>query len=553
MNELHCSTQYFKANTKSTDTPRGEGKKDKSVAPAKAPILMVSQVTYAAKDPTLENMDYEGEEITFPPVTKVNNAPIVIEAKVFGRRVGRVYMDSGRSCEVIYEHYFEKLNSTIKAFKVDLKTPLVGFSGERSWSVGEIPLEITIGEAPLSRTETLNFVIVRSDSSHNMLLGRIAMQKWGSWSHRCTSHQVSHKKGIGMGIKANPSKVKAVTDLEQPRVLKDIQSLNGKLAAISQFLSKGARRSLPFFKVLKSSKGKKKIQWTDKADKAFKEMKKFVQALSTLTASKESINAVQKEANDRSSFITEKASKIILGSHDNSFHKNINQANTHRALENMPSSQIGNQISFTLTEPPALMAQEQANADRPRRNHVVLVLREKIFSLIVKMKEHKGNLNTMMLESQKWVGYQMSLLDLKVKVASLEAEKASLEAFEASIRWEIKEIKHDRREVVLKVIPYACIELVHSDKLGKLVGRLVSSAITYGWCRAYEQVAEMKDPFDLATMKGYRFLYKKDHTQASNELATATFPWLDEFIANATTPIKALLSKKPPLYRSLLL
>nr|GEU57178.1 protein NYNRIN-like [Tanacetum cinerariifolium] len=100
-----------------------------------------------------------------------------------------------------------------------------------------------------------------------------------------------HRGNVSKGIKANPSKVKAVTDLKQPRVLKDIQSLNGKLAALSRLLSKGARRSLPLFKVLKSSKGKKKIQWTDDADKSLKEMKKFVQALLTLTVSKESINA----------------------------------------------------------------------------------------------------------------------------------------------------------------------------------------------------------------------------------------------------------------------
>ncbi|GJW55935.1 reverse transcriptase domain-containing protein [Tanacetum coccineum] len=86
------------------------------------------------------------------------------------------------------------------------------------------------------------------------------------------------------GIKANPTKIKAVTELEQPRALKDIQSLNGKLASFSRLLSKGAERSLPFFKVLKSYKGKKKIHWTDEADKAFKEIKKFVQALPTLTA-----------------------------------------------------------------------------------------------------------------------------------------------------------------------------------------------------------------------------------------------------------------------------
>ncbi|GJX96565.1 putative reverse transcriptase domain-containing protein [Tanacetum coccineum] len=38
----------------------------------------------------------------------------------------------------------------------------------------------------------------------------------------------------------------------------------------------------------------------------------------------------------------------------------------------------------------------------------------------------------------------------------------------------------------------------------------------------------------------------KDHTQASNTLAISTFPWLDEFVADPSTPIESLLSKKPP-------
>ncbi|GJY31556.1 reverse transcriptase domain-containing protein [Tanacetum coccineum] len=107
-------------------------------------------------------------------------------------------MDSGSSCKIIYEHCFEKLNPAIKATKVDLKTLLVGFSRERSWSIGEVPLEITIGDAPLSRTENLNFVIVRSDSSQNMLLGRTVMQRMGiivSTIHRAIKFHT--KKGIG--------------------------------------------------------------------------------------------------------------------------------------------------------------------------------------------------------------------------------------------------------------------------------------------------------------------------------------------------------------------
>ncbi|GKC51066.1 reverse transcriptase domain-containing protein [Tanacetum coccineum] len=85
------------------------------------------------------------------------------------------------------------------------------------------------------------------------------------------------------GIPANPWKVKSITDVGQLKTLRDIQSLNGKIAALSHFLSKGAERSFPFFKVLKSYTNKKNIQWTQEAEAALQEMKRFVEILSTLT------------------------------------------------------------------------------------------------------------------------------------------------------------------------------------------------------------------------------------------------------------------------------
>ncbi|GKF74099.1 reverse transcriptase domain-containing protein, partial [Tanacetum coccineum] len=85
------------------------------------------------------------------------------------------------------------------------------------------------------------------------------------------------------GIRADLSKVNAITDFEQPNTLKDIQSLNGKIAALNCFLSKGVERFLPFFKVLKSCTDKKNIQWTQEAKAALQEMKEFVEILPTLT------------------------------------------------------------------------------------------------------------------------------------------------------------------------------------------------------------------------------------------------------------------------------
>nr|GEV96298.1 ribonuclease H-like domain-containing protein [Tanacetum cinerariifolium] len=127
------------------------------------------------------------------------------------------------------------------------------------------------------------------------------------------------------------------------------------------------------------------------------------------------------------------------------------------------------------------------------KNPIVVALRENISTLSTEVKEHK-------------------------------IKKARLEAIEVSLGKEVKEFKQDMIEVVSKVAPYAAMKLVHSDHMGSLVDRRVSSAILYGMCRAYEQGDEMKEPFYLSKVKGYYSSYKKDHTQASNDLATTTFP-----------------------------
>ncbi|GKG00339.1 hypothetical protein Tco_0302029, partial [Tanacetum coccineum] len=57
-----------------------------------------------------------------------------------------------------------------------------------------------------------------------------------------------------------------------------------------------------------------------------------------------------------------------------------------------------------------------------------------------------------------------------------------------------------------------------------LMGKHVSSAVFYERCAAFEEVADMKEPFDLVKVKGYRPSYKKEHIKSRNDLATATFP-----------------------------
>jgi hypothetical protein len=68
----------------------------------------------------------------------------------------------------------------------------------------------------------------------------------------------------------NPTKVKAVLDMQPPKSVKDIQKLTGCMAALSHFISRLAEKGLPFFKLLKASE---KFVWSVEADAAFTQLK----------------------------------------------------------------------------------------------------------------------------------------------------------------------------------------------------------------------------------------------------------------------------------------
>ncbi|XP_071699735.1 uncharacterized protein [Rutidosis leptorrhynchoides] len=86
------------------------------------------------------------------------------------------------------------------------------------------------------------------------------------------------------GIQANLKKIAVIENMTAPRTVKEVQSLTGKLAALTRFLSKAAERQLPFFKSLKGWLKQKSFVWSSKAEAAFQEMKNLLKTLPTLTA-----------------------------------------------------------------------------------------------------------------------------------------------------------------------------------------------------------------------------------------------------------------------------
>ena len=68
------------------------------------------------------------------------------------------------------------------------------------------------------------------------------------------------------GIEANPEKVQAILNMASPKIVKEVQKLTGRIAAINRFVSRTMDKCLPFFKTLKQA-----FVWTDECEAAFQE------------------------------------------------------------------------------------------------------------------------------------------------------------------------------------------------------------------------------------------------------------------------------------------
>ncbi|GJS93630.1 reverse transcriptase domain-containing protein [Tanacetum coccineum] len=118
-------------------------------------------------------------EITFPSLTTSSGTegPLVIEAEIGGHMIHRMYVDGGSSTKVLYEHCFNQLRLEIKNQMVPATTSLTGFSGETIWPLGQLRLLVTIGYADHSTRAWMNFMIVRSLSPYNGIIGRLGIRE----------------------------------------------------------------------------------------------------------------------------------------------------------------------------------------------------------------------------------------------------------------------------------------------------------------------------------------------------------------------------------------
>ena len=73
------------------------------------------------------------------------------------------------------------------------------------------------------------------------------------------------------GIEVNLEKIWAIMELEPLKMVKELQSLNGKIATLNRFVLKATDKYLPFFYTLRKS-----FEWMDKCQKAFEDLKRYL-------------------------------------------------------------------------------------------------------------------------------------------------------------------------------------------------------------------------------------------------------------------------------------
>jgi hypothetical protein len=83
------------------------------------------------------------------------------------------------------------------------------------------------------------------------------------------------------GIKANPSKIKAIEALELPTQLRDVQKFAGCLASLSQFVSWLGEKAMPLYQLMKKMDH---FVWSQRADDAFNDLKRALSTTPILAA-----------------------------------------------------------------------------------------------------------------------------------------------------------------------------------------------------------------------------------------------------------------------------
>ncbi|GJU59699.1 reverse transcriptase domain-containing protein [Tanacetum coccineum] len=148
-------------------------RKDKALA-----VLMVQSWERVSRQKITQS--FSSNPTIFFPLLDENEGTegtMIIEVEIGGHCIHRMYVDGGSALEILYEHCFTRLRLEIKNQLVQATTPLIGFSAKIIWPIRQIHLLVKIGDDDHSTSAWMNFVVVRSPSPYNGIIGRPGVRK----------------------------------------------------------------------------------------------------------------------------------------------------------------------------------------------------------------------------------------------------------------------------------------------------------------------------------------------------------------------------------------
>nr|GEY72767.1 hypothetical protein [Tanacetum cinerariifolium] len=172
-NNKFCKLSHLIKEIKHGRDQSKTGKKQTAVKDKPTTIYMVHSWQRTVKQKVTQIFE-RVKEIMFPPLAASceTEGPLVIEVEMGGHMIHRMYVNGGSSMEILYEHCFNRLRPEIKSQMVPATTLLTGFSSETIWPLGQLRLLVIIGDTNHSIRAWMNFMIVKSLSPYNGIIGR---------------------------------------------------------------------------------------------------------------------------------------------------------------------------------------------------------------------------------------------------------------------------------------------------------------------------------------------------------------------------------------------
>src|SRR4051812_27001384 len=107
-------------------------------------------------------------------VPRPGHAPLVLKAQIGGYETLRVFMDGGRSMNIIFSDTLRQMSIPCSVWKNSNVTLYGVVPGREASSLGQIILEVVFGERGNYTKELIDFEIVVWESQYHAILGRPA-------------------------------------------------------------------------------------------------------------------------------------------------------------------------------------------------------------------------------------------------------------------------------------------------------------------------------------------------------------------------------------------